>query len=810
MLMKKLFTLAVAVLASLAMSATTIFSYTLTAAGTDGTIYDAEGGTAKCVKAMASGNSNEITIGDQTFYKFNSSSAWEFTLADEGTFAEGDVISITAACGTSAKKGKGVTLNGIAVTGDFPASTANTLTYTVQAGDAIDGKTTIQVKRNDSDIKFGSIIVNRENVTPSTDPVEAATISGENGCLVGNSIELTCTAAKATTYQWSMNGTEIEGATAKKYTFTPTAAGEYSFTCAASNEYTTTPVVAAAHVVTVMDPANAYGEIIKATLTSGTAATVTGIIGGTADVSLSSSKKMDKGKYFGITLAAGNFKEGDTVVITMTSAGSNYPCLFADKERTNCLFLATETSSDLEYKIVLPAAANTLNTLYLARDADDATYKWNPILSSISVIRPMGAKNVIESLTGVAVDDVAISDLAALLANHEITLADSYVNAPVVKFTKHVVTTYIDDSQAEKDVVVEVTAEEVEGAWEATATIGGVAYTVKAAKENSVVVTYMDGETKLGEENVAIGGHPADFAQYQNKSLASFVGWYNNADLADEHIVADMSSEVISVATTYYAKFENAYAQSINIEKAVMQNGKGYAIIPQLGTLKYASNITGDLDSLAVKDDGLRNYAYLGLKVKQAGALLNFRLAKGSTVKVKFGNVAKTPLVSINGGEYAEMTITDKVYSYTAEEEAIVSIKTADGSAVVFQQIMINEDIQAPELFTITCAAAEHGTVSAAYKMGIPGEVIKLSFTMDEGYTVASCYANDVEIVGTAEGEFFTMPAANVTITATFGDETTAIDNTNAELKAVKVIENGQIFIIKNGVKYNAQGAVVR
>lgn len=812
MLMKKLFTLAAAVLASMAMSAEVIFSFTVTSATTAKGSYDVEGGTAVCSgAAMQTGGSNEITIGDQTFYKFSSSSTWDFTLADNGTFAEGDVISITAACGTSAKKGKGVTLNGIAVTGDFPASTANTLTYTVQAGDAIAGKTTIQVKRNDSDIKFGTIVVERENVTPSTDPVEAAEISGENGCLVGNSIELTCTAAKATTYQWSMNGTEIEGANAKKYTFSPTAAGEYSFTCAASNEYTTTPVVAAAHVVTVMDPANAYGELIKATLLGGTSATMTGVIGGTFDTNLGSGKfKLDKGKYFGITLAAGNFREGDTVVITMTTAGSNYPCLFADKERTNCLFLATETSSDLEYRIVLPAAANSINTLYVSRGDESDGYKWNPVLSSMAVVRPMAAKNVIESLTGVAVDDVAISDLAALLANHEITLADSYVNAPVVKFTKHVVTTYIDDSQAEKDVVVEVTAEEVEGAWEATATIGGVAYTVKAAKENSVVVTYMDGENKLGEENVAIGGHPADFAQYQNKSLASFVGWYNNADLADEHIVADMSSEVISVATTYYAKFENAYAQSINIEKAVMQNGKGYAIIPQLGTLKYASNITGSLDSLAVKDDGLRNYAYLGLKVKQAGALLNFRLAKGSTVKVKFGNVAKTPLVSINGGEYAEMTITDKVYSYTAEEEAIVSIKTADGNAVVFQQIMINEDLQAPELFTITCAAAEHGTVSAPYKMGIPGEVIKLSFTMDEGYTVTSCYANEVEVVGTAEGEFFTMPAANVTITATFGDETTAIDNTNAELKAVKVIENGQIFIIKNGVKYNAQGAIVK
>ena len=560
------------------------------------------------------------------------------------------------------------------------------------------------------------------STAPVTDSVKTVTIEGPTAGIIGKAVAYTATTdVKATNYKWYLNGAAINGETNKKLEYTPMAAGKYIFSCRAWNENNLGEGIMSNYLtLNVTDPAEATGEIIKATLTSGTAATVTGVIGGTADVSLSSSKKMDKGKYFGITLAAGNFKEGDTVVITMTSAGSNYPCLFADKERTNCLFLATETSSALEYRIVLPAAADGLSSLYLARDGDDATYKWNPVLSSMAVVRPMAAKNVIESLTGVAVDDVAISDLAALLANHEITLADSYVNAPVVKFTKHVVTTYTDDSQAEKDVVVEVTAEEVEGAWEATATIGGVAYTVKAAKENSVVVTYMDGETQLGEENVAIGGHPADFAQYQNKSLASFVGWYNNADLADEHIVADMSSEVISVATTYYAKFENAYAQSINIEKAVMQNGKGYAIIPQLGTLKYASNITGSLDSLAVKDGGLRNYAYLGLKVKQAGALLNFRLAKGSTVKVKFGNVAKTPLVSINGGEYAEMTITDNVYSYTAEEEAIVSIKTADGNAVVFQQIAIGEELAAPELYTINYAETENGAVSG-WKMGIPG-----------------------------------------------------------------------------------------
>jgi len=806
--MKKIFTLAAAAMMAFGLHAET-------ATFTMGSIFDGSNASvevtdpvAATVSTTAGKNAKDSKLGSDGNY-------FQVVLAEDNFSAVSingyiNTTSTDKNWGLQFSTDRGSTWTDEVTQANDGTKSAHDIAITVEIPDGANGFRVI--RRAGTSTMVYSITLTLESATPSTDPVAAAEISGADACLVGGSIELTCAASKATDYQWFMDGVAIEGANAKKYTFAPTAAGSFSFTCEAWNEYNTAHAVADAFVVSVVDPANVYGELIKATLTSGSAATVTGLIGGTADVSLSSSKKMDKGKYFGITLASGNFKEGDTVVITMTTAGSNYPCLFADKERTNCLFLATEVSTDLEYKIVLPAEAEGLTSLYLARDGDDATYKWNPVLASMAVVRPMAAKNVIESLTGVAVDDVAISDLAALLANHEITLADSYVNAPVVKFTKHVVTTYIDDSQVEKDVVVEVTAEEVEGAWEAAATIGGVAYTVKAAKENSVVVTYMDGETKLGEENVAIGGHPADFAQYQNKSLASFVGWYNDADLADEHIVADMSSNVISVATTYYAKFENAYATSYNFEKAVMENGKAYDFLSQLGAQHYATNITGSLDSLDnSKKDSLRNYAYLGLKVKQSGALLNFRLAAGNTVKIKFGNVAKTPKASINGGDYADITITDKVYTYTAEAEALVSIKTMDGNAVVFQQIMIGEDLQAPELFTITCAEAEHGTVSAPYKLGIPGEEFKLSFTMDEGYAVASCYANDVEIVGIPDvGEFFTMPAENVTITATFADAATAIDNTNAETKAVKVIRNGQLIIVRDGVEFNAQGAVVK
>ena len=47
----------------------------------------------------------------------------------------------------------------------------------------------------------------------------------------------------------------------------------------------------------------------------------------------------------------------------------------------------------------------------------------------------------------------------------------------------------------------------------------------------------------------------------------------------------------------------------------------------------------------------------------------------------------------------------------------------------------------------------------------------------------------------------------NVTDIVLVGNFPTAISNTAAESKAVKFFENGQLVIIKNGVKYNAMGA---
>ena len=211
--------------------------------------------------------------------------------------------------------------------------------------------------------------------------------------------------SKATVLGITVGGTPLSGFAAEQLSYTIELEYDAAVTAETSNDATVVITQAASIPGATTVVCTSFDEtasvtytinfvledpapFIRAILTSGSEATVKGSIGGTADVSLSSNLKMDKGKYFGITLAEGNtFKEGDSVVIKMSAAGQNYPCLFADNERTNCLFLATETSTALEYTIMLPATAEGLTSLYLARDGDDATYKWNPVLKSISVFR---------------------------------------------------------------------------------------------------------------------------------------------------------------------------------------------------------------------------------------------------------------------------------------------------------------------------------------------------------------------------------------------------------------------------------------
>ncbi len=417
-----------------------------------------------------------------------------------------------------------------------------------------------------------------------------------------------------------------------------------------------------------------------------------------------------------------------------------------------------------------------------------------------------------ESLTAVTINDVAISatDLASLVSNKYLFLADAYVTAPVVKFTKHTVITYDDASTKEKDEVIEVTSQPATTTWGASATINGNSYYVYTSKAASRTVTYMYGEQVLGTEIVAANGNPAEYAQYETMPLATFGGWYKDAELTQK--VESMAAEVISADVTFYAKFSKAYAESIDFEGMVINNGKSYDVKSALDAKYYDYKTIDALDSLNNEKGAARNEPYLGLKIKKQGGYLACNVLPGTTIRIKFGYVGDKVL-AIAGGDTLPLNPTNNKIanlSFPIAVETSVKLQTTSDKTVVIKQIMIDEPL-VTWMYPITYAAAENGEVSG-WTVAYPGEEVVMNITANEGYTLTSLTYNGTEMVQPAPGApiSFTMPAEAVTVAASFGDIATGIGNADAAVKAVKVIRDGKLFIEKNGVLYNAQGVIVK
>lgn len=817
--MKKIFTFAAALLASAAMMAEPIFGpFTLTSTNNvKDQVNEVTGGNAVVTTAFATGGSNEITIEDQTFFKFNSSSAIKCSLADAATFAEGDSIEVIVASNAS-KKTTGIKLNNaIDVKGEIPGGQTAKFSYIVTAEDGIAGQNSFTINRYNSDSKFGTVTVFRENVTPSTDPVTAAVISGETACAVGGSVELTCTAAKATTYQWYVGGAAIDGATAKKYTFAPTAAGEFSFTCAASNEYTATPVVSAAHVVSVTDPASACGELIKATLKGGTSADMSGAIGGTFDTNLGNGKyKLDKGKYIGIKLAAGTFMAGDEVKIVMSVVGQNYPCLFGDKDRTNVLFLATEVSEALEYVITLPSEANGLTALYLSRGDDTDAYKWNPTVSSISVTRSCEASSNAEiaslTINGEAVEAVegvysytvgASVDLAAVEVVY--TLAHPLATAtPASGFTvnvpaagaaansKQIVVT-AQDGTTTKTYTVSVT-KSAQASTDATLSALTVAgYTLDPAfASDTYVYTITKAYGAANPEVSAINAAPND------ANAVALISYANDV------FTITVTAEDKTTTLNYTIHILEAAAKKALLEAAFSNGVHGFIAngnidVPYLAgetepTFVAAKFWNPDGDPSAAVVDG--KLVVTGIDGKQDQYTITYKPLTPMTASYDTITFTEVPsyIYSVYGWD------AEKGVKFSKDVEEATNHRISEGKDRIYIALPVASAV------TLISGSANSRPVTIT----VNGEVSEITKTAksNEGITIPLVAKTGANLVG-IESNGNSGDAGFIKIQLIEGIPT-AIENTEVEMKAMKIVRDGQLFILKNGVLYNMQGAIVK
>lgn len=322
--------------------------------------------------------------------------------------------------------------------------------------------------------------------------------------------------------------------------------------------------------------------------------------------------------------------------------------------------------------------------------------------------------NTAIDLTAVKINNVAISaaDLATLktASAYALDIEDEYVIAPTVKFNKQTVITYEDASEVKSNVEIPVVATvNAGGKWEAQAEINDITYTVTMAKADAFVVNYYeaDGETLIGSENVAVNGNPTGTGIAPTPIDYKESYWtLNSAEVALNTVTSDEAGTIINLVAAY----RTAYASSINIEKWVLDNRKNNtAFRAVLDARHYQYANLNDLDSLTTeKNDGDRNYPFLGQKIKTTGGYISFLLKAGSELHVKFGNIPAAVNLIVNDGEPVAKSAS---FDYTAVgSDEIIKLATTTDGTVVFKQIMIDEAIETVVLPAIVTYDANGGS----------------------------------------------------------------------------------------------------
>ncbi len=118
------------------------------------------------------------------------------------------------------------------------------------------------------------------------------------------------------------------------------------------------------------------------------------------------------------------------------------------------------------------------------------------------------------------------------------------------------------------------------------------------------------------------------------------------------------------------------------------------------------------------------------------------------------------------------------------------------------------------DVYAVNIAATTNGTVAADKTEAVAGDEVTLTITPDTGYeldvlTVQDAAGNPV----TVNDNTFTMPASNVTVSATFKQSPqTAIGNTTdaADTTVRKILIDGQVYILRGDKTYTTTGIEVR
>ena len=830
--MKKIFTLAAAMLASFSLWAADEKIYTFddnVDLSTDWVVETnvPSGGTATCEISQSIGGSFTPKDNNYLGLAYLNKSGIGITLTTTEEYTDIEAVSIDAVAGDNGKPTIAAYI--VTETGDvevfaavgtkdgFATGGSNKWgNKTVTLATPVTGKLKIVTVASSSGkyAALDNIKITYTAGASSTDPVTEVTITGDANTYVGGSATLKASAKGATEFWWTLKGNADKLSETNTFEFTPTAAGDFTFVAYAQNQYNTTPASAE---FTVTVAGKLCGELIKAVLNGGTSATMSGALGGTFDTNLGSGKyKLDKGKYIGIQLAAGSFMAGDVVTITMSTAGQNYPCLFADKERTNCLFLATETSDATEYQITLPAAATGLTTLYLSRDADDATYKWNPTVSSIFVTRSCEASSNAE-IAGLTINGEAVEAENGVYS-YEVSASENLSQVAVVYSLAHPLASAtpasgftIDVPVAGADANSQVITVTAENGTEVTYTVL-VAKAAALSDNADLRELTVAGYTLDPEFDAAVLDYTIVKAYAAQMPTLDDVTAFTDHNAAKATIVLNDNVFTITVtaednSTKVYTITVNTAAAPKDLLKVSFSNGvhgfikAGEIKVPYIAGAEaptyvesiFANGVEGA--SAQLVENGLK---VIGADADEVVYSIIYEAVPVADIQLETTitfDSTENYIYSVYGWD------ASKGWKIAKDVEEAANKRISEGKDRIYMAL------PAADSLYLTSGSGKDRPVMITVN-GVASDVTKLAKENEEVAIALNASANNfvcIESNGSnGDGGIIAIRLHKNS------DVPSALDNTAADAKVAKRVINGQLFIEKAGVLYNAQGAVVK
>lgn len=360
------------------------------------------------------------------------------------------------------------------------------------------------------------------------------------------------------------------------------------------------------------------------------------------------------------------------------------------------------------------------------------------------------------------------------------------------------------------------------------ATAVTAAITLDANWKQLFTVSYYDGETKLGEEDVVDGESPAHSGDYETKAEHyTFDAWKNKA------------ADIINVATLVVTKDTALYGYWTEDPKAVVTFRVDEAQYGEIQNV-YLGGKVAPVDAPS-KAGYVFNGWYNGeskfdftATIAAAGTItLDAKWEEGDANHYIYayndatrydGSAYHTPEGKVaTSGDNKNLTTPYTLFSGTAGITSIVAKKALyDGKGTYMNAYMKLKKDDATSNIAFTIASG----YTAVLKMKMGGYSSNPTATLKKGDDAVEPASGEISGKATTENDYaeitYNLSAGTYTLTASSQNMyishinleavsiPTSLDNTEASVKAVKRLENGIVIIEKAGKTYNVMGQAIK